>query len=178
MFFIFFLILFWADVADFERRIAIHTSSPDTTFPIRTVAIYFIACDIEKKRKKSHLVSTKFCYQEKDTDNQDTNDYEGSFRNLSIEFIKESEGKNQSHNDNTHLSQTESENNSIFIFYLDRDFILHIHILPHFSIKYKPSILTMYTLQYNNIMDKSKTPNSSESEMGKNLPLGVYTVTC
>lgn len=47
-----------------------------------------------------------------------------------MKLIKKTESQDDSDDNNPHLTQTEVKNNGVFVFYLDRNLVLHGLILP------------------------------------------------
>lgn len=102
-------------------------------------------------------MGTKLRHKEKNTSNKYADDNQWGLGESSLKLVEKTKSEYKSDDNNTHLPQAETKNNSIFIFYLNRDFILHIHILPYFSAKYKPYMLTKYYIIHNNSMPENNS---------------------
>ena len=72
----------------------------------------------------------KFGNDEENTDNNDTDDKKWRIWDSPLEFVKNTKSKDNSDDDNAHLTETEVKYYGIFVFYLNRNLVLHIQILP------------------------------------------------
>ncbi len=118
------------DIAYLYRRIAVDATSPDTSFIIIAIAIDTETSEIEYKREKRHLMSSKLRYNEKNRNNHDTYDKKWCCWYTAFKFVKKTKSEYDSYYDNPHLTQTEVKNNGIFVFDLDRNLVLHELIVP------------------------------------------------
>lgn len=73
---------------------------------------------------------TEFRDNEKNTNNDHTDDKKWGIWYSALKFIEKPKSQDNSYDDNPHLTQTEVKNNGIFVFYLDRNLVLHEIILP------------------------------------------------
>lgn len=75
-------------------------------------------------------MGTKFGNDEENTDNNDADDEKWCIWYSPLEFVKNTKSKDDSDDDNAHLTQTEVKYDGIFVFYLNRNLVLHVQILP------------------------------------------------
>lgn len=75
-------------------------------------------------------MGSKFCHYKENTNNYDADNEKWGIWYSALKFIKKTESKYHSDNNNPHLTQTQVKNNGIFVFYLNRNLVLHGLILP------------------------------------------------
>ncbi len=86
-------------------------------------------------------MSPKFGNNKENTDNHDTEDEEWGIWNSPLELIKKTKSEDNSDDDNAHLTQTQVKYDGIFVFYLNRNLVLHVQILPQICKKSKDYII-------------------------------------
>lgn len=84
---------------------------------------------------------SKFCNNKENAHDNDADDEKWCIWYSSLKFIKQSKCENHSNDNNAHLTQTQVKNNGIFVFYLDRDLVLHTQIMPQICKKSKDYII-------------------------------------
>jgi len=83
----------------------------------------------------------KFGNDEENTNNNDTDDKKWCIWDSPLKFVKNTKSKDNSDDDNAHLTQTEVKYDGIFVFYLNRNLVLHVQILPQICKKSKDYII-------------------------------------
>lgn len=86
-------------------------------------------------------MGAKFCDNKENTKYNSADDKKWRIRNSALEFVKNTKSKDNSDDDNAHLTQTEVKYDGIFVFYLNRNLVLHGQILPQICKKSKDYII-------------------------------------
>lgn len=106
----------------------------------------------------------KFGNNEENTNNHHTDDKKWGVWYSSLEFIKNTKSQDNSDDDNAHLTQTQVKYDGIFVFYLNRNLVLHSQILPQICKKIKDYIIFLcQKLSFSMILSSTKAAESVSS---------------